>query len=168
MSATAFVPPTVGTTTHPLRQAAALVESLEHRVSSLVRPLALPALRVSLGLVFVWFGALKVLNATPVADLVANTMPFLDRAWFVPALGAVEVVFGLAIIVGRYLGLVCILVAGHLVGTFLVFVTQPDVAFQHGNVLQLTTIGEFVAKNVVLISGALVLAAFSASRKPTR
>jgi len=32
-------------------------------------------------------------------------------------------------------------------------------AFQNGNPLLLTTIGEFVIKNVVLISAALVLAA---------
>jgi putative oxidoreductase len=47
----------------------------------------------------------------------------------------------------------------HLCGTFLVLVMQPELAFQNGNPLLLTTIGEFVVKNVVLISAALVLAA---------
>ena len=41
---------------------------------------------------------------------------------------------------------------------------QPQVAFQHGNPLLLTTEGEFVMKNVVLISAGLVLA----SRLQTR
>ena len=40
--------------------------------------------------------------------------------------------------------------AGHLAGTFLVLIMQPQLAFQDGNPLLLTTIGEFVVKNVVL------------------
>jgi putative oxidoreductase len=48
---------------------------------------------------------------------------------------------------------------GHLTGTFLVLVTQPQVAFQDGNPLLLTTEGEFVVKNLVLIAGALLVAA---------
>lgn len=35
---------------------------------------------------------------------------------------------------------------------------QPDVAFAHGNPLLLTVEGEFVIKNIVLLSGALVVA----------
>jgi putative oxidoreductase len=65
---------------------------------------------------------------------------------------------GIAVITGRRLTAVtCVLVA-HLTGTLLVLVMQPHVAFQHGNPLLLTTEGEFVMKNVVLISAGLVLA----------
>jgi hypothetical protein len=47
---------------------------------------------------------------------------------------------------------------------------QPQLAFQDGNNrLLLTTIGEFVVKNVVLISAALVLASkLKESRQPRR
>src|SRR5262245_61437436 len=40
---------------------------------------SLPLLRASLGVVFIWFGALKLSDATPVGDLVANTLPFLPH-----------------------------------------------------------------------------------------
>jgi len=53
---------------------------------------------------------------------------------------------------------VCAVLAAHLCGTFLVLVMEPELAFQNGNPLLLTTIGEFVVKNLVLISAALVLA----------
>jgi len=53
---------------------------------------------------------------------------------------------------------VSFVLVAHLTVTLLVFVMQPQVAFQHGNPLLLTTEGEFVMKNVVLISAALVLA----------
>ena len=141
-----------------VRRAASLLTDLERRAVALVRPIGLPLLRISLGLVFVWFGALKVAGLTPVADLVAGTLPFLDRTWFVPALGSAEVVLGLALLIGRLLTLVSAVLVAHLCGTFLVLVTQPELAFQNGNPLLLTTIGEFVIKNVVLISAGLVLA----------
>src|SRR5262245_52134896 len=67
----------------------------------LARRLAVPAMRVALGLTFVWFGALKITNDTPVADFVANTvdwLPLVDGSWFVPFLGVVEVVLGGALI----------------------------------------------------------------------
>ncbi|MFP5283296.1 MAG: DoxX family membrane protein [Actinomycetes bacterium] len=132
--------------------------ALEATAVRTVRPYSLLLLRVSLGVVFVWFGALKVANATPVGELVAGTVPWVDPNWFVPALGGVEVVLGLALLVGRWLTLVSAVLIGHLCGTFLVLLMQPELAFQNGNPLLLTTIGEFVIKNVVLISAGLVLA----------
>jgi uncharacterized membrane protein YphA (DoxX/SURF4 family) len=51
-------------------------------------------LRVALGVVFVWFGALKLADATPVGALVEGTTPWPDPSWFVPALGAFEMVMG--------------------------------------------------------------------------
>ena len=143
------------------------LSEVERRVAALVRPFSLPLLRVSLGIVFIWFGALKVTNATPVADMVAGTVPWVDPAWFVPLLGTIEVVVGVALIAGRRLTAVsCILVA-HLAGTFLVLLLQPQVAFQHGNPLLLTTEGEFVVKNLVLISAGIVLASRPRARRPS-
>lgn len=58
-------------------------------------------LRLSLGIVLVWFGLLKVSSASAVGGLVATTVPF-ESSWFVPVLGAVEVVIGLAFATGRF------------------------------------------------------------------
>jgi len=123
-----------------------------------IRRRSLWLLRFSLGLVFVWFGALKIAGRTPVATLIARTIPFFDRTWFVPMLGVFEVLLALALIVGRGLRWVVAIMVAHLCGTFMVFVTQPGMAFQHGNPLLLTEDGEFVLKNLVLIAAALVLA----------
>ena len=136
-----------------------LVSSNPNKGIEAERILGVPLLRVSLGVVFVWFGALKVANLTPVGDLVAGTLPFVDPTWFVPVLGGVEVALGLGLLIGRAITVVSAVLVAHLCGTFLVLVMQPELAFQNGNPLLLTTIGEFVVKNVVLISAALVLAA---------
>jgi putative oxidoreductase len=131
--------------------------------AELLAPFALPALRILMGLVFVWFGALKVAGTSPVADLVARTLPWVDRDVVVPALGSLEVVLGLGMILGLGLRLVLPLAAAHLAGTFLTFVMVPGLMFQHGDPMLLTADGEFVLKNLVLISAALVLMAHGSS-----
>jgi putative oxidoreductase len=132
---------------------------LEQTVIARLQQFSLPVLRIALGTVFVWFGMLKLASATPVADIIAGAVPWLDPDWFVPALGAAEILIGAALLAGRWPTLTGLVLVGHLCGTFLVLVVEPGVAFQHGNPLLLTTIGEFVVKNVVLIAAALVLAA---------
>lgn len=119
-------------------------------------------MRLALGGVFTWFGVLKVLNRTPVADLVADTLRWVpvDPALLVPALGLFEIVLGVLLVLGVWRRAVLASCAAHLAGTFLVFLMLPGVAFQDGNPLLLTTEGEFVLKNVVLIAGAAMLAAW--------
>ena len=133
----------------------------------LARRFGIPAMRAALGLTFVWFGALKITNDTPVADFVSNTVnfvPALGGSWFVIFLGVVEVVLGGALILGKALRVVLPLLFAHLAGTFLALVTQSDVAFQDGNPLLLTTEGEFVVKNLILLSGILILYAAQRTR----
>lgn len=137
----------------------------ESRYRAALTRYSVPLLRVALGGVFVWFGALKVAGVSPVGDLVAGTVPFLDAGVVVPVLGAFEVVLGLVLMSGRLVGWACAAMVAHLAGTFLVYVAQPGVAFQNGNPLLMTTEGEFVAKNVVLIAAGLVVAAWSRPRR---
>jgi uncharacterized membrane protein YkgB len=117
------------------------------------------ALRLSLALVFVWFGALKLTGDSPVEGLIGATLPFLSTDITLPALGFVEVMLGLAVAVNKVPRVVLLVLAGHLVGTFLSFLTAPQFMFDDGNPLLLTADGEFVLKNLVLISAALVLLA---------
>jgi uncharacterized membrane protein YphA (DoxX/SURF4 family) len=107
--------------------------AVEPRYRTVLTRYSVPLLRIALGVVFVWFGALKVAGVSPVGDLVAGTVPFLDPGVVVPALGAFEVVLGLMLMSGRLVGWVCVAMVAHLAGTFLVYVAQPGVAFQNGN-----------------------------------
>jgi uncharacterized membrane protein YkgB len=132
---------------------------LEATAIEKLQRISLPLLRLTIGTVFLWFGALKIGDATPVGDFVARTLPWLDRHWLLPALGWFEIALGVAMIAGRFLTLVCAALIAHLTGTFLSLVMQPGVTFQHGNPLMLTTEGEFVVKNIVFIAAGLVIAA---------
>jgi len=134
------------------------LHQVDARLSAFFRTWGVPALRVSLAIVFIWFGALKVFDVTPVSELVANTVYWFDPDWVVPALGVVEILVGLGLLFQVAMRAVLGLFFLQMIGTFLVFVLQPDVAFQDGNPLLLTVEGEFVVKNLVLIAAGMVIA----------
>lgn len=134
-----------------------------YRLLELIGLVAPMALRVSLALVFLWFGALKVTGESPVLGLVSATVPWLEPALAMHLLGAVEVLLGVGLLLGRFQRLLLLVLATHLSGTFLTFFMAPQLMFQHGGPMLLTADGEFVVKNLVLISAALLLAASSAA-----
>ncbi|MDX6360890.1 MAG: putative oxidoreductase [Nocardioidaceae bacterium] len=141
----------------PGRSLAWLNQRGELLVDQTLAPLTLPALRLVMGLVFLWFGGLKVAGASPVSDLVAGTLPWMAPGLVVPVLGAVEVLLGLGLVLGLAPRVVLPITAAHLTGTFLTFVMLPGLMLRHDDPLLLTADGEFVVKNLVLISATLVL-----------
>ena len=129
----------------------------EERLIQLIAPLVLTALRVLLGAVFVWFGALKVAGSSPVHELVARTLPWFPGRTVVPVLGALELALGVALMIGLLPRVVLPVLVAHLAGTFLTFAMVPAMMFRDANPLLLTEDGEFVVKNLILISAGLVL-----------
>ena len=135
------------------------IARMDEVVIPFLRRWGVPTLRISLAVVFIWFGALKVFGVSPVVDLVASTVYWVDPDWFVPALGVVEVLVGVGLAARLGLRLVLLVLAVQMLGTFLVFALLPEVTFQDGNPLQLTIEGEFVLKNLVLLASAMVVGA---------
>jgi putative oxidoreductase len=132
-------------------------EHIDERLRPLLSRIGVPLLRISLGVVFLWFGLLKILDVSPVSGLVANTIYWFDPDVVVPALGAFEVFVGACLVAGRLMRIALPLLVLQMAGTFMVLVLLPDVAFRDGNPLLLTVEGEFVVKNLVLLSSALVI-----------
>ena len=75
-------------------------------------------------------------------------------------------VIGVGIIFKRALRCVLILMGIHLIGTFSAIWFNPSIFFVQGVPFCLTVDGEFVIKNLVLITGALVIAGYEV--KPLR
>lgn len=132
-------------------------ERVDERLRPLLARIGVPLLRISLGVVFLWFGLLKIFEVSPVSELVARTIYWFDPDVVVPALGVFEVFVGACLIAGRLMRVALPLLVLQMAGTFLVLVLLPDVAFRDGNPLLLTVEGEFVVKNLVLLSAALVI-----------
>jgi len=147
------VPPRV-----PVRPVLARGAEVLDRAVAVNRRFAPTLLRMALAVVFVWFGALKFTDASPVRGLIGATLPFIDPDISVPALGAVEVAIGLVVAAGVLPRITLLVLVGHLTGTFLTFVTASHLMWGT-NPLMLSNDGEFVVKNLVLITAALVLIA---------
>jgi uncharacterized membrane protein YkgB len=114
-------------------------------------------LRVALAAVFIWFGLLKIIGRSPVEDLVASTVYWLPADPFVRFLGVWEVAVGIGLLVPVALRLTLLLFWAQMAGTFLVLVMNPGEAFADDNPFLLSTIGEFVVKNLVLIAAGIVI-----------
>ncbi len=135
------------------------LDSLDAHISRFLRDHGVTALRIALGVVYIWFGALKVIDRSPVEEFVQDVVFVADGEWVVYAMGAWEIVIGLGLIFPVALRLTLLMLWAQMAGTLLAFVVVPGQCFQDSNPLLLTTTGEFVLKNVVLITAGLVIGA---------
>lgn len=113
-------------------------------------------LRVSLALVFGWFGALKLVGLSPADGLVQRTVSWWDPAWFIPFLGAWECLIGVCFLVPRANRLALVLMATQMAGTFLPFIVLPAETYTR-SILVPTIEGQYIIKNVVLIAAAIAV-----------
>ncbi len=119
------------------------------------------ALQISLAVIFIWFGLLKILGISPAAGLVkatVNWMPFFDSDSWVKIIGCWEVVIGVCFIFKKTLRVAIALLAMQMVGTFLPLVILPDITFQRGMFPFAPTIeGQYIIKNLLIIAAALTI-----------
>ncbi|HXM19164.1 MAG TPA: DoxX family membrane protein [Candidatus Tumulicola sp.] len=123
-------------------------------------------LRLALGIIFIWFGALKVLGISPAAELVASVLTFVPAHTAVLSLGILEIAIGVGLITGLAARLTLLLFALQMAGTFVVLVLKPELSFQQGNPFALTMTGEFVVKNLVLLTAGFAVAAQIPKTRP--
>lgn len=126
-----------------------------------------PALRVSLGLVFVVFGALKFLpGASPVEDLVMRTWNALsfglvDGYAAMALTASLEVFVGLTFITGFLLRIGLLALAGTFVGIFSPLVFFTGELFTSAGP---TLTAQYILKDVVLVAAAVVVASKAVTR----
>ena len=135
------------------------LDQLDAFIAGTLERYGVPALRIAIGVVFIWFGALKVAGTSPVEDLVADTVYWVPSGFVIPAIGIWEIIVGLGLLFPVALRITLLLFWMQMLGTLLVLVVHPGLAFEGSNPLDLTVIGEFVIKNLVLITAGLVIGA---------
>ena len=143
-----------------------IISNLDEFLITALHRRSIPALRVSLGLVFIWFGALKVFGVSPVVGIIQQTYTFLPIHLFVLILGGWEMLIGICMILKRALRCALILMCIHLTGTFLAVYLAPGQFFLQKIPFLLTADGEFVMKNMVLMASGLVIGGYEV--KPLR
>jgi putative oxidoreductase len=140
----------------PIRANIVTTEGILERFRVFAAPHALFLLRLSLASVFFWFGALKVANVSPIGELLKATIPFLAGPPYLQIFGIVEITIGAGLLVDRLARQATALMILHLLGTLSLIAIAPSVMFAPAFPV-LTMNGEFVLKNVVLITSAVVI-----------
>ena len=147
---------------HILQQRAILelnFDKLDRAITRWMARYGLIVLRLGLGIVFFWFGALKLVpGLSPAEELVRNTTYFVDTDLFLPLLAIWEMVIGLGLIFGKFMRITLLLLFLQMAGTALPLFILPEAVwttFPYG----LTLEGQYIIKNLVLIGAALVLGA---------
>lgn len=136
-----------------------LIEPLDRRVTRWLADYSIPILRVLLGVVFFWFGLLKLFpGMSPAEDMVKATIFFIDPDLFFPVLAVWEMVIGLGLVFGRAMRLTLLLLFLQLPGTVLPLFILPDVTWQYIPYSP-TVEGQYIIKNLVLVGAGLVLGA---------
>jgi uncharacterized membrane protein YkgB len=139
----------------------AALDAVDRRIAGFMQQWGIVALRVSLGVIFIWFGILKPLGLSPADPLVRSTvawMPLLSTDAWVAVIGWWEVAIGITFLFQRTVRIAIALLALQMGGTFLPLILLPHVTFQAGHVPYAPTIeGQYIIKNLLIISAALVV-----------
>lgn len=130
---------------------------IDRKITYWMAKYGLRLMRIGLGVIFLWFGALKLVpGLSPAEELVRNTTYFVNPDWFIPVLALWEMAIGIGLIFGIFMRLTLLLLFLQMPGTALPLVVLPEVVwtqFPFG----LTLEGQYIIKNLVLITAGIVL-----------
>lgn len=140
------------------------LRQLDQVVTTWMARYSVTLLRVSLGVVFLWFGVLKFFpHASPAEELATRTIEVLTfgvvtAPLSLPILAVWEVLIGLGLILRRFMRTTLVLLFIQMSGTvapLLLFRSETWTTFPVAGTLE----GQYIIKNIVLVAAALVLGA---------
>lgn len=125
---------------------------------------SLSLLRVSIGIIFFWFGVLKFFDGlSPAQDLAIKTIDVVTFGLLTPSiiilgLAIWETAIGIGLIFSLFMRETLLLLYLQMIGTFLTVLFFPSEVF---NIFpySLTLEGQYIIKNLVLLSAGIVLGA---------
>ena len=116
--------------------------------------------RIPIFIIFFWFGLLKIIDLSPAQQLVKDTvywMPFLSAASWTYVIGVWEVLIAICFLFKRTTLIAMILLFLQMSGTFLPLVILPEITFQNSNPFLPTLEGQYIIKNIIIITAALMI-----------
>ena len=117
-------------------------------------------IRLSLFIIFFWFGLLKPLGLSAAEQLVLDTvywMPIFSAHAWLSIIGWWEVVIGLCFLFEKTTKIALVLLLLQMTGTFMPLIILPDVTFQNSNFFTPTLEGQYILKNILIIAAALII-----------
>lgn len=133
-----------------------LFDRYDHAIASFMERYGYRLLRISMGIVFIWFGALKPFGLSPAEALVAKATTWIPIPGFLYILAAWEIVIGVCFLFERLTRVAVGLLFLHMPGTLLPLITlRGETWVQFPFALSLE--GQYIVKNLVLIAAGMVL-----------
>ena len=138
------------------------LDQLDRAATGLMAQYDLRLLSVSMGLVFAWFGALKLQSGvSPAEPLIRDTLDFLPGSLIDPLimlLAVWEVAIGIGFLSGKAKRIVLILLLMQMGGAMSPLILSPDRLWETFPLVW-TLEGQYVFKDIILISAGLVIGA---------
>jgi uncharacterized membrane protein YkgB len=136
-------------------------EKIDQKIAFTMDKYGIGLLRISLGFIFIWFGILKPLGVSS-AEGLANQLVEVG-AWWIPGneyfynlIAIIEILIGVFFLFNRTLRLAILLLFIQMPLTILPLFLLPEVTWQIFLIAP-TIEGQYIIKNVVLISAAIVI-----------
>lgn len=137
---------------------------LDGRITAAMARHGMPLLRISIGIVFLWFGVLKFFpGISPAQDLAIRTIGLLTLGLVPPGvsivlLAAWETLIGIGLLFGIFMRATLLLLYLQMLGTMTPLFLFPHEVFTVVPVVP-TMEGQYIIKNLVLVSAGIVLGA---------
>lgn len=141
-----------------------LFDTADKRITSWMARYGVVLLRISLGIVFFWFGVLKFFpGASPAQDLAGRTIHIITFGLMpdnisLLLLASWECLIGLGLITGKFMRAILLLLFVQMLGTLMPLIFFPAESFLHFPYAP-TLEGQYIIKNLVLISSGIVIGA---------
>ena len=119
-------------------------------------------LRISIGIIYIWFGVLKFFpGVSPAEGLAKETIHLLTFRLIDPDLSLLllaiwETAIGILLLFGIYSRWVIRIVLVHMICTFTPLFLLPALSFTAAP-FSLTLVGQYIIKNIVIISALFVI-----------
>lgn len=116
-------------------------------------------MRLSLSILFIWFGAIKILGECPLNETISRIIeiftPWIPFSTFIVLMGSAEIALGVLFLITPMLETALIILAFHLCSTFIPLFILPELTW---NGFPIPTLeGQFIVKNITLFALGLSL-----------
>ncbi|MFH1195812.1 MAG: DoxX family membrane protein [bacterium] len=141
-----------------------IIDKFDIPVTTWMAKNAVMFLRISLGLIFFWFGFLKLFPGVSSAEGIATktisalTFGFVQPAISIYILAVWEAVIGLGLLFNKYIREILFLLFLQMLGTMTPLVLFPSETFTFFPFVP-TLEGQYIIKNLILISAGLAIGA---------
>ena len=137
-----------------------MLNKLDQTIAKYMNKWGISLVKTSFAIIFFWFGILKPLgwsSAIPIVEATVAWLPIIEPEVWVQIIGWWEVAIGILFLFKRTIRIAIALLFLQMFGTFMPLVVLPEIVYQNSNVFLPTMEGQYIIKNIMIISAALVV-----------